>query len=138
MEGTNDEKIADMKRISILIGYERYCKKQDSYDLHTMLNGNGPFPVYLDIKGYLDVNFVTSVLIQIMDISKAVPAQLMILFVFGGTFVSCSLDDASNSDVSAVKIRLFEERSKRLLLQNDVDTLMLRMEEMERTINGKP
>ena len=47
------------------------------------------------------------------------------------------LDDASNSDVSAVRARLSEEKSKRLLLQNDVEALMLKTEELERQIKSK-
>ena len=46
------------------------------------------------------------------------------------------LDDASNADVSVVKVRLSEEKSKRLLLQNDIETLMLKTEKMERQIKG--
>ena len=42
------------------------------------------------------------------------------------------LDDASTSDVTAVRLRLSEERSKRLLMRNDVDTLMLKVEELQR------
>ena len=42
------------------------------------------------------------------------------------------LDDASSSDVTAVRLRLSEERSKRLLMRNDVDTLMLKLEELQR------
>ena len=62
---------------------------------------------------------------------------LIITLVFGRTLASGLLDDTSNSDVNVVKIRLSEEKSKRLLIQNDVESLMLRMEEMERTIKGK-
>ena len=42
------------------------------------------------------------------------------------------LDDASTSDVTAVRLRLSEERSKRLLIRNDVDTLMIKVEELQR------
>ena len=47
------------------------------------------------------------------------------------------LDDVSSSDVQAVKIRLSEEKSKRLLLQNDIEALMLRLEELERKTESK-
>ena len=47
------------------------------------------------------------------------------------------LDDVSSSDVQAVKIRLSEEKSKRLLLQNDIEALMLRLEELEKKTEGK-
>ena len=46
------------------------------------------------------------------------------------------LDDVSSSDVNAVRIRLTEEKSKRLLLKNDVETLMLKVEELERKLKG--
>ena len=42
------------------------------------------------------------------------------------------LDDASHRDVTAVRLRLSEERSKRLLMRNDVDTLMIKVEELQR------
>lgn len=48
------------------------------------------------------------------------------------------LDDVSSSDVNAVRIRLTEEKSKRLLLKNDVETLMLKVEELERKLNDGP
>lgn len=60
---------------------------------------------------------------------------LLLLSVIGSmTLTSGFLDDASNSDVSVVKIRLSEEKSKRLLIQNDVETLMRKIEDMERKI----
>ena len=46
------------------------------------------------------------------------------------------LDDASESDVNVVRIRLTEEKSKRILLQNDVETLMVKVESLERKLNG--
>ena len=46
-------------------------------------------------------------------------------------------DDASSSDVEAVRLRLSEERSKRLLMQNDVDTLMIKVEELQRKACSK-
>ena len=42
------------------------------------------------------------------------------------------LDNASSSDVTAVRLRLSEERFIRLLMRNDVDTLMLKLEELQR------
>ena len=47
------------------------------------------------------------------------------------------LDDVSSTDVNAVRIRLSEEKSKRLLLQNDIETLMGKVEELERKLNGR-
>ena len=61
----------------------------------------------------------------------------IVSLLFGGTLSLGLLDDASNSDVKVVKLRLSEEKSKRLLIQNDVESLMLKTEEMQRTINGK-
>ena len=63
--------------------------------------------------------------------------SLIITLVFGGTSALGLLDDTSNSDVNVVKIRLSEEKSKRLLIQNDVESIMLRMEEIDRTVKGK-
>ena len=61
----------------------------------------------------------------------------VISLLFGGKLSLGLLDDALSSDVNVVKLRLSEEKSKRLLIQNDVESLMLKMEEMQRTINGK-
>lgn len=47
------------------------------------------------------------------------------------------LDDVSDSDVNIVRVRLSEEKSKRILLQNDVESLMLRMENLEGKLDGK-
>ena len=46
------------------------------------------------------------------------------------------LDDAAESDVNVVRIRLTEEKSKRILLQNNVETLMVKVESLERKLNG--
>ena len=59
------------------------------------------------------------------------------LLLFSWTVVSSKfLDDVSGSDVNAVRIRLTEEKSKRLLLQNDVETLMGKVEELERKLQS--
>ena len=63
--------------------------------------------------------------------------SLIITLVFGRTSVLGLLGDMSNGDVNVVKIRLSEEKSKRLLIQSDVESIMLRIEEMERTIKCK-
>ena len=47
------------------------------------------------------------------------------------------LDDASDNDVNVVRIRLTEEKSKRILLQNDVEMLMGKMESLERKLIGR-
>ena len=47
------------------------------------------------------------------------------------------LDEAANSDINAVRIRLTEEKSQRLLLKNDVESLMVKMGEMEQKISSK-
>ncbi|KAL3853129.1 hypothetical protein ACJMK2_016699 [Sinanodonta woodiana] len=44
------------------------------------------------------------------------------------------LDGMTGSDVGAVKLRLEEEKEKRLLLQNDVEILMLKVATMERKL----
>ncbi|KAL3853132.1 hypothetical protein ACJMK2_016702 [Sinanodonta woodiana] len=44
------------------------------------------------------------------------------------------LDEMTRSDVGAVKLRLEEEKEKRLLLQNDVEILMLKVANMERKL----
>ena len=73
---------------------------------------------------------------NIMD-KLTVSVILILSFIQPFAVTSGFLDDASNSDVSAVKVRLSEEKSKRLLLQNDVETLMLKTEELERQIKSK-
>ena len=42
------------------------------------------------------------------------------------------LDTMDEGDLAAVKFRLEDEKSKRLLLQNDMEALMLKMAKMER------
>ncbi|KAL3853130.1 hypothetical protein ACJMK2_016700 [Sinanodonta woodiana] len=44
------------------------------------------------------------------------------------------LDGMGNSDVSAVKFRLEEEKEKRLLLENDMEILMLKVANLTRTV----
>ncbi|KAL3853126.1 hypothetical protein ACJMK2_016696 [Sinanodonta woodiana] len=44
------------------------------------------------------------------------------------------LDGMVNSDVSAVKFRLEEEKEKRLLLENDMEILMLKVANLTRTV----
>ncbi|KAL3853133.1 hypothetical protein ACJMK2_016703 [Sinanodonta woodiana] len=44
------------------------------------------------------------------------------------------LDEMTCSDVGAVKLRLEEEKEKRLLLQNDVEILMLKVGNLERKL----
>ena len=63
--------------------------------------------------------------------------SLIIAFAFGGKLSLGLLDDASNSDVNVIKVRLSEEKSKRLLIQYDVESLMLKMKDMTRTIAGE-
>ncbi|KAL3868582.1 hypothetical protein ACJMK2_041383 [Sinanodonta woodiana] len=45
---------------------------------------------------------------------------------------SCLLDGASDGDVNAVRLRLAEERERRLLLENDVQLLTLRYAQLQR------
>ncbi|KAK3596761.1 hypothetical protein CHS0354_038761 [Potamilus streckersoni] len=67
------------------------------------------------------------------------------LLIFSLLFtVSCSkdgetsghlLDRASNSDISAIRLRLAEERERRLLLENDVQLLTLRYAQQQRMLD---
>ena len=66
-----------------------------------------------------------------MDLRLVLVFTLLPSLLFGKSTYSL-LDDASSSDVTAVRVRLSEERSKRLLIRNDVDTLMLKLEELQR------
>ena len=66
-----------------------------------------------------------------MDLRLFLCFTLLPSSLFGKSTYSL-LDDASSSDVTAVRLRLSEERSKRLLMRNDVDTLMMRLEELQR------
>ena len=59
------------------------------------------------------------------------------VFPFIAITLAGLLDDASHSDVIAVRQRLEEEKSKRMLLQNDVEILMAKVEKMERILDGK-
>ena len=68
---------------------------------------------------------------------KLMVSILFLSFIQSFAIALGFLDDASNSDVSAVRVRLSEEKSKRLLLQNDVETLMLKTEELERQIKSE-
>ena len=66
-----------------------------------------------------------------MDLRLFLCFTILPSLLFGKSTYSL-LDDASSSDVIAVRLRLSEERSKRLLMRNDVDTLMLKLEELQR------
>ena len=66
-----------------------------------------------------------------MDLRLFLCFTILPSLLFGKSTYSL-LDDASSSDVIAVRLRLSEERSKRLLMRNDVDTLMMRLEELQR------
>ncbi|KAL3868590.1 hypothetical protein ACJMK2_041391 [Sinanodonta woodiana] len=48
---------------------------------------------------------------------------------------SCLLDGASDGDINAVRLRLAEERERRLLLENDVQLLSLRYAQLQRMLN---
>ena len=61
---------------------------------------------------------------------------LIVLLLLGGKLSLGLLDDASNSDINVVKLRLSEEKSKRLLMQNGVESLMVKTEEIQRMLLG--
>ncbi|KAL3861357.1 hypothetical protein ACJMK2_007393 [Sinanodonta woodiana] len=47
---------------------------------------------------------------------------------------TCLLDNVGDADLKAVRYRLQDEKEKRLLLENDVETMMLKLAELERLI----
>ena len=71
-----------------------------------------------------------------MDLRLFLCFTILPSLLFGKSTYSL-LDDASSSDVIAVRLHLSEERSKRLLMRNDVDTVMLKLEELQRKGAGK-
>ncbi|KAL3861904.1 hypothetical protein ACJMK2_007917 [Sinanodonta woodiana] len=59
---------------------------------------------------------------------------LFILVCLEGLFdpCTCLLDNAGRADIEAVRYRLQDEKEKRLFLENDVETMMLKLAELER------
>ena len=47
------------------------------------------------------------------------------------------LENLENSDVNVVKMRLQEEKEKRLLLENDVEMMMIKLARLERQLAGE-
>ncbi|KAK3596066.1 hypothetical protein CHS0354_012953 [Potamilus streckersoni] len=45
---------------------------------------------------------------------------------------TCLLDNVGDADLEAIRYRLQDEKEKRLLLENDVETMMLKLAELER------
>ena len=70
-----------------------------------------------------------------MELNIQACKTVMCLLPLIGVTSSRFLDDASNSDVAAVRLRLEEEKSKRLILQNDVEILMMKVEKLEGLLN---
>lgn len=66
------------------------------------------------------------------------PFHMYISILLITTVTSRFLDEAAHSDINAVRIRLTEEKSQRLLLKNDVESLMVKVGEVEQKINVKP
>lgn len=58
----------------------------------------------------------------------------VILSTVGTTCASELFDRLDDRDVSAVAFRLQDEKEKRLLIQNDVDVIMLKFGQLERSI----
>ncbi|KAL3831530.1 hypothetical protein ACJMK2_023271 [Sinanodonta woodiana] len=57
---------------------------------------------------------------------------LLCLFATYVRVTTVILDGVGSADLEVVRIRLEEEKAKRLLLQNDVEVLMLQVEELKR------
>ncbi|KAK3608960.1 hypothetical protein CHS0354_026289 [Potamilus streckersoni] len=60
------------------------------------------------------------------------PVILLLLLVVCSSVRTTILENVDQADLEAVRIRLMEEKAKRLLVQNDVDVLMLQFEELKR------
>ncbi|KAK3608961.1 hypothetical protein CHS0354_026290 [Potamilus streckersoni] len=60
------------------------------------------------------------------------PVRLLLLLAVFSSVRTTILENVDKADLEAVRIRLMEEKAKRLLLQNDVDVLMLKFEELKR------
>ena len=60
---------------------------------------------------------------------------LFLVFVVGAAAAGL-LDGLEKTDVREIRTRLEEEKAKRLLLQNDLEVLMLKFEQLERTCKG--
>ncbi|KAK3601563.1 hypothetical protein CHS0354_027799 [Potamilus streckersoni] len=60
------------------------------------------------------------------------PIHLLLLLTISAFDYAAILENVAQADLDAVRIRLEEEKAKRLLLQNDVEILMLKVEELKR------
>ncbi|KAK3601559.1 hypothetical protein CHS0354_027795 [Potamilus streckersoni] len=60
------------------------------------------------------------------------PIHLLLVTTTCTTVGTAILEKVGEADLDAVRIRLEEEKAKRLLLENDVETLMVQVEELKR------
>ncbi|KAL3853092.1 hypothetical protein ACJMK2_016670 [Sinanodonta woodiana] len=60
------------------------------------------------------------------------PIQIMLVLTSCASVGTAILEKAGEADLDAVRIRLEAEKAKRLLLENDVEVLMLKVEELKR------
>ncbi|KAK3577115.1 hypothetical protein CHS0354_037149 [Potamilus streckersoni] len=63
--------------------------------------------------------------------------KLLLLFVTSACLGTNIFEDVGQANLEAVRIRLEEEKAKRLLLQNDVEVLMIQVEELKRKCGQK-
>ncbi|KAL3879003.1 hypothetical protein ACJMK2_031325 [Sinanodonta woodiana] len=63
--------------------------------------------------------------------------KLVAIFATLASVRTTILENVGQADLEAVRIRLEEEKAKRLLLQNDVEVLMLQFEELKRNCEQK-
>ncbi|KAK3577112.1 hypothetical protein CHS0354_037145 [Potamilus streckersoni] len=64
-------------------------------------------------------------------------ARILLVIASTSHVWTAILEDVGQVDLEAVRIRLEEEKAKRLLLQNDVEVLMLQLEELKRKYDQK-
>ncbi|KAL3853088.1 hypothetical protein ACJMK2_016666 [Sinanodonta woodiana] len=60
------------------------------------------------------------------------PIQIMLALSSCASVGTAILEKVGEADLDAVRIRLEDEKAKRLLLENDVEVLMLKVEELKR------
>ena len=61
---------------------------------------------------------------------------IFVLFLCGCKTAGQFLSDVESEDIRIVRHRLEEEKEKRLLLQNDVEVLMLKVAKLERALSS--
>ncbi|KAL3853086.1 hypothetical protein ACJMK2_016664 [Sinanodonta woodiana] len=60
------------------------------------------------------------------------PIQILLVVTSSAFVLTAILEKVGEADLDAVRIRLEDEKAKRLLLENDVEVLMLKFEELKR------